>query len=243
MQFPENEQFDRLCNAFHQVADLATGNGEKVEIVLQWIKKLKDYLSKSEGSSENSQPTLVPGSKLLASSTIGDIAPTSGIVHSPLAVRKRGRPPINRKQSKSEQMTPNGESNGMPTGDTQGCNTFKEQNDGCIGLEFGATQENFTRKDPTNGSKAMEVDSYNVSQIGNVSVDQHVTDISSRNVFYGVGFSPYIQNFNNGTHVSHSGNPPQGNQHNIDIGANFSLQTQGYHFPFWNGHDMRFGRL
>ncbi|KAF5206974.1 hypothetical protein FRX31_003438 [Thalictrum thalictroides] len=107
MQNPENEQFDRLCNAFYQVADLATGNKDKVEHVMQWMKKLRDDLNKSEGSRESSPPSLVPVGQLNTSPSIADISPIVeeiNNVHSPLAAPKRGRPPFKRKQSTCEKM-------------------------------------------------------------------------------------------------------------------------------------------
>ncbi|PIA28728.1 hypothetical protein AQUCO_06700032v1 [Aquilegia coerulea] len=101
MQNPKNEQFDRLCNAFYQVADLATDNKDKVENIIQWIKKLRDDLS------ENSRPSSVPVSQLSRSPTIVDISPAVeeiNKVRSPLAVPKRGRAPFKRKQSRGEQV-------------------------------------------------------------------------------------------------------------------------------------------
>ena len=38
---PENERFDRMCNAFYEVIDLATKNENKTKAVMQWIKCLE----------------------------------------------------------------------------------------------------------------------------------------------------------------------------------------------------------
>ncbi|KAF9603562.1 hypothetical protein IFM89_037061 [Coptis chinensis] len=46
MQNPENERFDRMCNAFYETADLATDNEDKTNIVMKWIKGLNNELKK-----------------------------------------------------------------------------------------------------------------------------------------------------------------------------------------------------
>ncbi|KAF5201265.1 hypothetical protein FRX31_009148, partial [Thalictrum thalictroides] len=102
-----------------------------------------------------------------------------------------------------------------------------ELNDGYIGVELGMTQESITTKVPYGGSKAMEFDRYNVPQYGNVSFEnQSMTQILCPNGFYGTVSPPYIQNFNNGTHVSSNGEFSHENEPNRNNGANSSLQAQ-----------------
>ncbi|KAF5201679.1 hypothetical protein FRX31_008730 [Thalictrum thalictroides] len=214
MQNPENEQFDRLCNAFYQVTNLATGNKDKVEHVMRWIKKLRDDLNKCEGTRESSPPSLVPVSQLNTSPSIVYISPIVeevNNVRSPVAAPKRGRTPFKRKQSTCEQMVQKKKekekvsakekkkktkaTNGNlektqkfgSTGSTQGCSsTLEELNDGYIGVELGMTQESITTKVPYGGSKAMEFDRYNVPHHGNVSFgNQSMTQIPFQMSFMG----------------------------------------------------------
>ncbi|KAF5193204.1 hypothetical protein FRX31_017209 [Thalictrum thalictroides] len=76
----------------------------------------------------------------------------------------------------------------------------------------------------------MEFDRYNVPQYGNVSFEnQSMTQILCPNGFYGTVSPPYIQNFNNGTHVSSNGEFSHENEPNRNNGANSSLQAQFCH--------------
>ncbi|PIA59055.1 hypothetical protein AQUCO_00400129v1 [Aquilegia coerulea] len=105
----QNEKFDRMCIAFYQVADLATGDGDEdtTKHVMKWIEQLRVDLHKVKEARENNEPSSVLASQVHVSSTTGDSnlnVKESGIVHSPLALRRRGRAPFKRMQPMVEQV-------------------------------------------------------------------------------------------------------------------------------------------
>ncbi|KAF5184193.1 hypothetical protein FRX31_026220 [Thalictrum thalictroides] len=123
--------------------DLATGNKDKVEKVMRWIKILKDDLIKCEGTSE---PSLVPVSQLNTSPITVDISPTVeeiNKVRSPLAVPKRGRPPFKRKQSIGEKVTVK-EKKKKKTKATNDANSKKTQKVGSNGGTQGCSRSSST---------------------------------------------------------------------------------------------------
>ncbi|KAF5202032.1 hypothetical protein FRX31_008381 [Thalictrum thalictroides] len=111
-----------MCNAFYQVADLATGNEDRIKYVMQWITQLRDDLKKDEGACENSCLPSIPFNQPHTSSTGGNINPTvkeSSIIRSPVAARHGGRPPFKRKAADGKSVV------GMEFDQTQDCITLK----------------------------------------------------------------------------------------------------------------------
>ncbi|KAF9589004.1 hypothetical protein IFM89_017683 [Coptis chinensis] len=106
MQNPKNERFDRMCNAFYEIADLATDNEDKTNIVMKWINGLNNELKKGEGACASSQPITCGSEQPTACETSGNVHTTTkdnGLIRSPQSVRGAGRPPFKRKTSKLEQ--------------------------------------------------------------------------------------------------------------------------------------------
>lgn len=103
--YPENERCDRLCNMFHEVVDLATESEEKTKFVgdtVQWCyKQLK---SGEWNSSDTGIIKSVVNDSVLESN--GTNIPTTStgapVPRSPLAVRRKGRPPSTRMQGNVE---------------------------------------------------------------------------------------------------------------------------------------------
>ncbi|KAF9617039.1 hypothetical protein IFM89_033109 [Coptis chinensis] len=90
MENPENEPFDRMCNAFYETADLATDNEDKTNIVMKWIKCLNNELNNGEVACASSQPTTGGSGQLTACETSRYVHTTTkenGLIRSPQLVR------------------------------------------------------------------------------------------------------------------------------------------------------------
>ncbi|KAL7172245.1 hypothetical protein ACSBR2_031857 [Camellia fascicularis] len=53
---PEARRFDKMCNAFHEVADLATDTEDRCEMVMAWIHKLNGELKEAEDVCGTNKP-------------------------------------------------------------------------------------------------------------------------------------------------------------------------------------------
>ncbi|CAL5427921.1 unnamed protein product [Camellia sinensis] len=53
---PEARRFDKMCNAFHEVADLATDTEDRCEMVMTWIHKLNGELKEAEDVCGTNKP-------------------------------------------------------------------------------------------------------------------------------------------------------------------------------------------
>ncbi|KAF5201239.1 hypothetical protein FRX31_009184 [Thalictrum thalictroides] len=81
-------------------ANLATDGDDKTRLVMDWIKRLTNELSEGGNSSGNKELTSIPVSKPYTSSNggINHTGNENGIIRSPLAANRKGRPPETRKQ-------------------------------------------------------------------------------------------------------------------------------------------------
>lgn len=107
-QNPENERFDRMCNAFFKTADSACKKENKTQRVMRIIKWLDEDLGKETGADENSLPTPVVAEENQALSPTVDPNHTTNenyTIQTPLAVRCKGRAPFKRKQPQAERAT------------------------------------------------------------------------------------------------------------------------------------------
>ncbi|KAK0580192.1 hypothetical protein LWI29_037745 [Acer saccharum] len=95
---PEGQRFDKMCNSFYEVADLATNNETKFCMVMEAIKclKVKLTLDASGGGSGQCGTNLIED-------IIGNGELNSNIL-TPRVVRSKGCPPYKRRQSKVEQI-------------------------------------------------------------------------------------------------------------------------------------------
>ncbi|PON32351.1 hypothetical protein PanWU01x14_362080 [Parasponia andersonii] len=86
-----------MCNLCYEIVDLAAGDENKCNFVIEMIHDLKEKLVSNNdvcGSKNKTQ-----------NSEFGDEISKEGYqIHSPSAVRNKGHPPFNRKQSKVEQI-------------------------------------------------------------------------------------------------------------------------------------------
>ncbi|XP_074374842.1 protein FAR-RED IMPAIRED RESPONSE 1-like [Apium graveolens] len=97
----EAKQFEKMCNAFHEVADLAREDDSKCTRVIRWINDLKGVLSVGNdffhGSGPKSNENEVQINEPAAKNSAENVK-----ISSPLVVRGKGRPPTRRKQSAIE---------------------------------------------------------------------------------------------------------------------------------------------
>ncbi|KAK9206151.1 hypothetical protein WN943_016424 [Citrus x changshan-huyou] len=98
----EGLRFDKMCNFFYDVAELATNNENNCNMVLEVLDDLKAKLMLNGGGGEISQR----GSNIAHGRTkYGEVRGShNGKILSPLAVRSKGRSPYKRRQSKVEQI-------------------------------------------------------------------------------------------------------------------------------------------
>ncbi|KAK1557486.1 hypothetical protein Q3G72_025592 [Acer saccharum] len=95
---PEGQRFDKMCNSFYEVADLATNNETKFCMVMEAIECLKAKLTLDASGGGSGQC----GANLIED-IIGNGELNSNIL-TPRVVRSKGRPPYKRRQSKVEQI-------------------------------------------------------------------------------------------------------------------------------------------
>ncbi|KAL6562536.1 hypothetical protein OROGR_003543 [Orobanche gracilis] len=95
----EGRRYDKMCSAFFEVADLAYEFEDKCNLVNEKILALKQELTNSEKSCNNSQHS----SNFISNKVCEESSKGSKTIHTPLVVRCKGRPRVNRLQSKVEQ--------------------------------------------------------------------------------------------------------------------------------------------
>lgn len=100
---PETVRFDKMCEAFSEVANLATNSEDRCKTVLTWVSELKERLKTDasfSGEPVSSEKNDVPS---FGGDTMDGI-PTNVTdkILTPLVVRGKGRPPSKRKQSHAE---------------------------------------------------------------------------------------------------------------------------------------------
>uniref|UniRef100_A0A5B7A3Y2 Protein FAR1-RELATED SEQUENCE n=1 Tax=Davidia involucrata TaxID=16924 RepID=A0A5B7A3Y2_DAVIN len=102
----EAERFDKMCDVFCEVADMATDSEDKYNMVMTWIHDMKNGLKDNEGVCGSNEPT----PKLsVEKNSVGEgqghvISRESKNVLTPVPTRSKGHPPDKRKQSKLEQI-------------------------------------------------------------------------------------------------------------------------------------------
>ncbi|KAF9616044.1 hypothetical protein IFM89_028341 [Coptis chinensis] len=89
---PENERRDKLCNAFYEGVELVVESEEKTKMAMGWIERFINEFKNGARINETTQRT---------PSTV-DQPSGSGTILDPLVARRKGRPPIKRKQGKTE---------------------------------------------------------------------------------------------------------------------------------------------
>ncbi|KAI9199957.1 hypothetical protein LWI28_000842 [Acer negundo] len=95
---PEGQHFDKMCNSFYEVEDLATNNEAKFCMVMEAIECLKAKLTLDARDERSSQC----GANLIEDA-IGNGELNSNIL-TPRVAKSNGRPPYKRRQSKVEQI-------------------------------------------------------------------------------------------------------------------------------------------
>ncbi|KAK2641451.1 hypothetical protein Ddye_023214 [Dipteronia dyeriana] len=101
---PEGQRFDKLCNSFYEVADLATNNEETFCMVMEAIDCLKVKLTLDGSGCGSGQccANLIKDS--VGNEDLNNTSNEKRNILTPRVVRSKGRPPYKRKQSKVEQI-------------------------------------------------------------------------------------------------------------------------------------------
>lgn len=95
---PESHRFDKMCNLFYKVAELASISEEKCNLVVSTVNDLETMLSESFVNGKQSKISSIDGIR-----SSGKLDGTSAIL-TPLVVQSKGRPRFKRKQSKLEKV-------------------------------------------------------------------------------------------------------------------------------------------
>lgn len=98
---PETQRNDKMCNLFHEVADLADGKEEDCNMVMGILHDLKMKLTQSKVVYENKGDNIDMVEK---KTDDGELIEKGCEILDPLSVRSKGRPPAKRKQSTTEQI-------------------------------------------------------------------------------------------------------------------------------------------
>lgn len=98
---PETQRNDKMCNLFCEVADLADDNEEDYNMVMGILNDLKVKLTQSKVDCERKGDDM----KLVEKTSDDEKLSENGCkILDPLSARSKGRPPVNRKQSTTEQI-------------------------------------------------------------------------------------------------------------------------------------------
>ena len=93
---PETQRNDKMCNLFHEVADLADGKEEDCNMVMGILHDLKMKLTQSKVVCESKGDIIDMVEK---KTDDGELIEKGCEILDPLSVRSKGRPPAKRKQS------------------------------------------------------------------------------------------------------------------------------------------------
>ncbi|XP_034223833.1 protein FAR-RED IMPAIRED RESPONSE 1-like [Prunus dulcis] len=101
---PEAHRFEKMCNLFYEVADMATKSDEKCNMVMGFVNDLKLKLTSNEVVRESNQheTNVIDGATQV--DKLEDTSNEGCKILSPRVVRGKGRPPSKRLQSKVEKV-------------------------------------------------------------------------------------------------------------------------------------------
>ncbi|TXG64080.1 hypothetical protein EZV62_011074 [Acer yangbiense] len=97
---PEGQRFDRMCNSFYEVADLATNNEETFCMVMEAKDRLKAKLTLDGSGGGSSQCCAILIEDAIGNEELNNTSNEKSNILTPRVVRSKGRPPYKRKQSK-----------------------------------------------------------------------------------------------------------------------------------------------
>ncbi|PUZ38986.1 hypothetical protein GQ55_9G241200 [Panicum hallii var. hallii] len=92
---PVMKRYDNLCKRFSEVAENVSGSDTLYNLVIDGLNELKIKISAHQDNQEIQEQEQQPNSKNEVA-----VSEQGGILLSPIAVKRRGRPPLLRKQSK-----------------------------------------------------------------------------------------------------------------------------------------------
>lgn len=99
---PESRRFDKMCKSFSEAAEMAMNSVDISDEVESWIEELKTKLKKM---SVGNKKTVVSSGEKSGEKCVPEVIISKPIaIHSPVAVRCKGRPPANRKKSTVEKV-------------------------------------------------------------------------------------------------------------------------------------------
>ncbi|KAL7161794.1 hypothetical protein ACSBR2_042296 [Camellia fascicularis] len=97
---PEAHRFNKICNAFYEVADLGAETNDKCDKMIERIQELKWEFIEVGDVCGNNKPRSISIHNGFPSCGDGIIIPKeSRVILDPLALRQKGRPPLKKKQS------------------------------------------------------------------------------------------------------------------------------------------------
>ncbi|XP_028077431.1 protein FAR1-RELATED SEQUENCE 6-like isoform X1 [Camellia sinensis] len=202
----EARRYDKMCNAFYEVADLAADFEYRCEKVMAHLHELKEDFKEVEVvSGSNKHVSMVTHNE---STSQGDgivISKGSTNILDPLTVRQKGRPPCKRKQSKVEKVIKEKKEGKkkLKTTTTEG-NIEKNNNDdgnlhgttSTIGFVAPGTQETIHRnKSGMKQSQLVGGISYDLvlpNVIGHPSITAMRPHLGQNNMLQGFGMHPFM---------------------------------------------------
>ncbi|KAK2654384.1 hypothetical protein Ddye_014240 [Dipteronia dyeriana] len=101
---PEGQRFDKMCNSFYEVADLATNNEETFCMVMKAIDCLKAKLTIDGSGCGSSQCCANLIKDAIENEDLNNTSNEKRNILTPRVVRSKGRPPYKRRQSKVKQI-------------------------------------------------------------------------------------------------------------------------------------------
>ncbi|XP_021820763.1 uncharacterized protein LOC110762434 [Prunus avium] len=100
---PEAQRCHKMQKAFDEIKELANDSDNKCMIVMTWMDNVKEKLSKHNVICGSDQPTPQSPIGRNIENDVSSIPNPSQRIRTPLAARKKGRPPFKRRKSQLEQ--------------------------------------------------------------------------------------------------------------------------------------------